>query len=488
MLDDLLGGPQSEADQGALFERALSYKYGITIESVPLAKLVDAWDHIPRKRKPSAFHRSNCHRILSRFVAFMTTNWPDVTELGGVKSEHVRKFLEEEENRNVSARTWNVTLTILRSAFAKLDENAEAYRRYLAKLPTKDEGTIHRKPYTPEEMKSILDAAKASDELMFRMIVTAFCSGLRRGDLCRLKWRDVDIKAGFVSVKTNKTGERIEFPILPLLSGVMECAKRDTGGKSDGYVFPEAAKAYAENPQSLDIRLKKVLALAGFRLEADDEDAPALPVLPEAELRKKALAVVAQFQTERARAKAKQIFEGYMSGLTVPEVAHALKISKGIVSTRLNEIQDKVGAAVFRRDQINTPAFRGVTVAPMDEDAGPRLKRASLRGWHSFRTSFITQALSAGIPMELVRRVTGHSTVDVVLKHYFKPGREDFSKAINAAMPKFLGESVQITDPIAKFKAEMQEIFKRISHKTLKKDISRMQKLVAALPSSVAAI
>ena len=40
--------------------------------------------------------------------------------------------------------------------------------------------------------------------------------------------------------------------------------------------------------------------------------------------------------------------------------------------------------------------------------------------------------------MELVQRVTGHKTTDVVLKHYFKPGREDFRNSIEAAMPKML--------------------------------------------------
>ena len=30
-------------------------------------------------------------------------------------------------------------------------------------------------------------------------------------------------------------------------------------------------------------------------------------------------------------------------------------------------------------------------------------------------------ALAAGVPVELVRRVTGHATVETVLKHYFRP-------------------------------------------------------------------
>jgi hypothetical protein len=47
-------------------------------------------------------------------------------------------------------------------------------------------------------------------------------------------------------------------------------------------------------------------------------------------------------------------------------------------------------------------------------------------------------ALTAGVPMELVRRVTGHSTVEIVLKHYFRPKREEFRHALEASLPKAL--------------------------------------------------
>lgn len=41
-------------------------------------------------------------------------------------------------------------------------------------------------------------------------------------------------------------------------------------------------------------------------------------------------------------------------------------------------------------------------------------------------------------PVELVRRVTGHATVEVVLKHYFRPDREQFRAALVGSMPAVL--------------------------------------------------
>lgn len=64
----------------------------------------------------------------------------------------------------------------------------------------------------------------------------------------------------------------------------------------------------------------------------------------------------------------------------------------------------------------------------------------------------------AGVPLELVQRVTGHRTVEVVLKHYFRPGREDFKQRILAAMPSLLAgpveaEIVEAGDGSAKLEA-----------------------------------
>ena len=40
--------------------------------------------------------------------------------------------------------------------------------------------------------------------------------------------------------------------------------------------------------------------------------------------------------------------------------------------------------------------------------------------------------------MELVRRVTGHATVEVVLQNYFRPDREQFRAALLGALPDVL--------------------------------------------------
>lgn len=87
-------------------------------------------------------------------------------------------------------------------------------------------------------------------------------------------------------------------------------------------------------------------------------------------------------------------------------VTSELGYGKGTVSAHLNEVEAMLGVAVLRRPASCPGSLRTVKCAPVT--GKKRLCRSSVRGWHSFRTGFITRALSAGMPEELVRRVTGH--------------------------------------------------------------------------------
>ena len=103
------------------------------------------------------------------------------------------------------------------------------------------------------------------------------------------------------------------------------------------------------------------------------------------------------------------------------------------------------------------------------------LRRASVRDFHSFRVTWVTLALTAGVPLELVQKVTGHRTTDIVLKHYFQPGREEFRRALQSAMPKLLTNGHRTP------KEEMLEILAGISAKTWQKDTKRLRDLVASI-------
>jgi integrase len=108
-------------------------------------------------------------------------------------------------------------------------------------------------------------------------------------------------------------------------------------------------------------------------------------------------------------------------------------------------------------------------------------QRSSLKDFHSLRTTWITMALSAGVPMELVRRVTGHSTVEVVLKHYFRPGREAFRNALETAMPKMLTGGTEVRLDLPKEVLELGKAARSLTHEELIEKNEALAKAVARM-------
>ena len=91
-----------------------------------------------------------------------------------------------------------------------------------------------------------------------------------------------------------------------------------------------------------------------------------------------------------------------------------------------------------------------------------------MRDFHSFRVTWVTLALTAGVPLELVQKVTGNKTSDIVLKHYFQPGQEAFRQALQTAMPKLLTNGQKFP------KDEMREILAGMTVKTWKTNRARL--------------
>jgi len=76
---------------------------------------------------------------------------------------------------------------------------------------------------------------------------------------------------------------------------------------------------------------------------------------------------------------------------------------------------------------------------------GKGKRRVSVRDFHSFRASWVTIALTHGVPVELVCIVTGHSSAETLRKHYFLPDHEDFRRVLKEKLPAAMGGAAMAT-------------------------------------------
>ena len=397
-LDAMAEEALSKRGASRLIERLYEMKTGIAVEAVNLADMATLWNNLPRRRKPSKRYLTNCAAVLGRFNAYVREHHASVRDMSRVSPTIAKGFLASEEARGVSAKTWNDTLLLIRSAFKQLLP-AGSINPFMG-IPTRNVETIFRQPFNAEELGAILKAAE--DDPMFRpVVITGMCTAMRRGDCCTLRWKDVDLKNRFLNVKTAKTGQTVAIPIFPLLLTELEARS----GNGSEYVFPEIAEHYRRTPLNITRRIRRILAAAGFK---DPDTRP--------------------------------------PGKRGPK----------------------------RRDP---GLIRGAVTAT--RDAGKGKNRVSIRDFHSFRVTWVTLALSAGVPLELVQKVTGHKTAEIVLKHYFQPGREAFRTAIQGMMPPMLGGGA----PTVTLRDEMTAAIKGLAKKLPRRDVEKLLTLAAKITS-----
>ena len=109
-LAGLVEEARTKRDSARLVEKLYELKTGEQIRSVALANLPEEWQKIPRRRKPNERYASQCRSTLARFAVFVRAQNPKADEISHVTRDLARAFMEAEDSRGVTAKTWNDTL------------------------------------------------------------------------------------------------------------------------------------------------------------------------------------------------------------------------------------------------------------------------------------------------------------------------------------------------------------------------------------------
>ena len=87
---------------------------------------------------------------------------------------------------------------------------------------------------TTEQLKNLLDAIEKSDDIhAANLMKLALFTGLRRGEMLKLKWSDINFERGFIHIRDPKGGPDQMIPLNSAASGLLECMERNSE-----FVFP----------------------------------------------------------------------------------------------------------------------------------------------------------------------------------------------------------------------------------------------------------
>ena len=432
-----------------LTERLIESKTGKKIKYARIADLPARWRGMGRKVRACESHLAHCDGYFRRFVNFMREQNPKAVYLYEVASEDASAFVEQVQS-NLAPATAQYRIRLLAKALSRfLPVGAvNPFAEYVGSRMNVAGSVVHRQPFTRDELQALFTVAR-SDNFMYPLIVTAACTGMRRGDVCGLRWKAVDLGGGMLTVRTSKTGKKAEIPIFTPLRTVLEAQKG--GGE---FVFPEAARMLKESPQSLSWRFKRLVAASmddGISVD------PAPRVNPGDVEAEGVAAVTERMQEGSRRVRILDTFRRYCGGMSVRKIERETGSARATVSADLHAVQDLIGKPFLPARQGGSLTTAVARLTRVERSRGQRA--ASVRDWHALRTTYVTLALSAGVPVELVRRVTGHATVDIVLENYFRPDREQFKSALNQALPDVLtGGIVPVRSPAEELRLLAEKI------------------------------
>ena len=409
-------------------------KTGRKITYSRIDELYSNWLNFSRAREVSEDRKTTSKAIFKKFADYLksspvTTSW---TYLYEVTPEAAKGFIDSVKS-TLTTSTVRDYRTLLSGAFRRLLPNGvqNPFSDIKVGDGSADSRKIHRKPLTDEELEKLYETAKKSeDPWLLPVTICAAETGLRIGDVCQLKWEDVYLNEGRLSVDTSKTGERVDLPIFPELRKVFE-ARIVEKDPSDKHVFPEAASMYVHNKTGIRTRGKKLFAEALFG-DAKVEEKPTevvngIPKPPMTESEVLAAIDGSKFIAKK-KALAKDVYSRYRHGQTYTQIARELGILRSRICTLLKNIEELTGEKIRPWAQADEKQLH-LKMTRQEHQVGKNA--VSIYGWHSLRATFCVRASQRGVPSELIRKAVGHKTFETTEKYYLHPTWEVFRQAWN---------------------------------------------------------
>ena len=176
-------------------------------------------------------------------------------------------FMERELER--SSGTINKNRDFLRAMYTALraDEYHLGPENPFDGLKRRKPRSESRRSLSQDELQRILETA---DGELRTLLLIGIYTGLRFGDACTLRWREVDLKRGIIRRVQNKTARHHPDKVLPI--GIPQPLHHELSNLSASgeYVLPDMSKRYNDNrAAAITRKIQKHFAACGIRIHRE---------------------------------------------------------------------------------------------------------------------------------------------------------------------------------------------------------------------------
>lgn len=276
------GSGQTEAEQ---YHRDELKKIIRSKNQISLDEAFDLAEQKPRSRIPAPKYAAMKRAVWGDFLAFMHGEHPEAKSLIDVTEAQAQEYISilqktgrydktikysrgtgrktrtvtvQNADGALSARTLRLHQTVCAEVFTLLSKDAGIQNNPFSSIRKTKSDTETREAFTPEELKTIYDNLDGFTRPLFMLAVW---TGLREGDICTLRWSEIDLKRRLITRKTRKTGTRVQVPISDQLYDFL----LNTPQTESEFIFPKHAEMYLANPSGVSYRIKQFLEGLGIQ-------------------------------------------------------------------------------------------------------------------------------------------------------------------------------------------------------------------------------
>lgn len=239
--------------------------------SVEKFKIEEAFDAaMSRSNRGSAEETIRRKKIYwNDFASFMADRHPGTKYLHLVEASHATEYMTLLKTHGRHGKPGPLSGIMadrlrkyLHEVFTTLFPAGGPYASPFARLGMKHVRHESRQAFTMEQVELLLNETNDFCRPLFRI---GLATAMRLGDVCLLRWGDVNFQQGTIRKKQRKTGEPVEIPMLqPIYDFLLELKSKN--GTCE-YVLPEQAVAYQKN--RVQARLKWCFSKLGI-ITCDD--------------------------------------------------------------------------------------------------------------------------------------------------------------------------------------------------------------------------
>lgn len=232
-------------------------------DQLSVANIWTTYEHLiqRRERQPGKALMRVRQLILEKFLEWAVEQYAietmeDVSfDIALTYADYMRRKLKLKDK---SRHEYISCLSAVWNALSALHDIKNPWRTL---RPTVTDGTRHA-AFTPEQEAAVLEAAKNCPvPLWYEASLIARWTGLRKVDVSKLEWKDIDLERGIIHTRPSKTSAYnidVQIPMVPVLWDALRRLYRP----KKRYVLPTFAAAYPAPPEKYPY--KKVLDAAGI--------------------------------------------------------------------------------------------------------------------------------------------------------------------------------------------------------------------------------